>query len=282
MDWLTEPFEPAFMQRALVGGLLVVALCSVVGTWVVLRGLSFMGDALAHGVVPGIALAFVLGFSVTIGAALGALVIVLGVTVVSRRTDLPEDAGIGLLFVGMLALGVIIISRSGSFSTELTSFLFGNVLGVSDADITFLFFAAAVSAALSLLWYRPFLALAFNEQKAATLGMHPRVASVLLLALVALAVVASFQAVGSLLVFGLLIAPPATAALVVRRVPVMMVTALLVGTGAVVGGLLVSWHLDVAAGATMAASAVAIFFVVLVVRDVIRWARGLGASRIAA
>lgn len=270
MAWLSEPFEPDFMQRALVAGLLVVVLCSTVGTWVVLRGLAFIGDALAHGVVPGIALAAVVGFSTTLGAAIGAVVIILGVTVVNRRSDLREDTGIGLLFVGMLALGVIIISRQGSFSGELTSFLFGNVLAVGDGDVAFLAASTVVALAVSLVLYRPLLVLAFDERKAATLGLRPALTRLVLLALVALSVVASFSAVGSLLVFALLVAPPATAALLAHRVPVLMAAAVGFGAVAVVVGLLVSWHLSVAAGASIAASAVAGFFVVLVGRDLAR------------
>jgi ABC-type Mn2+/Zn2+ transport system permease subunit len=270
MAWLKEPFEPEFMQRALAAGLLVVVLCSVIGTWVVLRGLAFIGDALAHGVVPGIALGFVLGFNVTLGAALAAVVIVLGVSLVSRRTDLREDTGIGLLFVGMLALGVIIISREGSFSSELTSFLFGNVLAINDTDLTVLVVSVVVALLASVVLYRPFLVLAFDERKAATLGLRPGLTRVVLLALVALSVVASFSAVGSLLVFGLLVAPPATASLVVRRVPLLMVAAAGFGALAVVAGLLLSWYLDVAAGASMAACSVAEFFVVLAGRDLVR------------
>ncbi|MCZ7529501.1 MAG: zinc ABC transporter permease AztB [Acidimicrobiia bacterium] len=271
MSWLVEPFEPEFMQRALVAGLLVVVLCSVVGTWVVLRGLTFIGDALAHGVLPGIAVAFVAGFSVTLGAAMGAAVIVAGVSVVGKRTDLREDAGVGLLFVGMLALGVIIVSREGSFATEITAFLFGDVLGVDDAQLRLLAVSALVALLAVAALHRPLLALAFDERKAATLGMRPALTRTLLLILVALVVVASFQAVGTLLVFGLLVAPPATGTLVARRVPMVMVASVVFGSVAVVAGLLASWHFDVAAGASMSATAVLIFFVVLGARDTRRW-----------
>ncbi len=271
VSWLVEPFEPEFMQRALVAGLLVVVLCSVVGTWVVLRGLTFIGDALAHGVLPGIAVAFVAGFSVTLGAAMGAAVIVAGVSVVGKRTDLREDAGVGLLFVGMLALGVIIVSREGSFATEITAFLFGDVLGVDDAQLRLLAVSALVALVAVAALHRPLLALAFDERKAATLGMRPALTRTLLLILVALVVVASFQAVGTLLVFGLLVAPPATGTLVARRVPMVMVASVAFGSVAVVTGLLASWHFDVAAGASMSATAVLIFFVVLGARDTWRW-----------
>jgi manganese/iron transport system permease protein len=268
VDWLLEPFEFAFMQRALAAGLLAVLATSIVGTWVVLRGLSFLGDALAHGVLPGIALAFLWGFDVTLGALLSAVVMVVGINLVNRRARLSQDTGIGLLFVGMLALGVIIISRAPTFATDLNAFLFGNVLGVTDADLVVQAVVAVVVVVTGIVLYRAFLALAFNEDKAALLGLHPRLANVVLLSLLALAIVSSFRAVGTLLVFGLLIAPPATAALLVRRLPAMMATAVGLGALAVVVGLEISYHHDTAAGATMAGVSVALFFAVLVGREV--------------
>lgn len=267
MDWLTEPFELAFMQRALVGALLAVVTTSVVGTWVVLRGMSFIGDALAHGVLPGIALAFAWGIDLRLGALASALVVVGGVSVVTRRSRLPEDTGIGLLFVGMLALGVIIISRQGSYTGELTSFLFGDVLGVTAADIRVQAVAAAVVVVGAVVGFRAFLALSFNPDTARSLGLAPGLAHAALLGLVALAVVASFQTVGTLLVFGLLVAPPATAALVLRRVPWIMAGGAVIGALSVVVGLLASYHWDTATGASMAFVAVAAFFVVLVGRE---------------
>ncbi len=273
IDWFLDPFQYAFMQRALLGGALAAAICAVVGTWVVLRGLAFMGDALAHGVLPGIALAFLWGFDLTLGALASAAVMVAGINLVNRRGNLREDTGIGLLFVGMLALGVIIISRASTFSTELTGFLFGNVLGVTTTDLRTQAVAAVLTVAACTLLYRPFLALAFNQEKAALLGLRPRLANVVLLGLIAIAVVSSFRAVGTLLVFGLLIAPPATASLLVRRVPTMMVTAAAIGVASVALGLVLSFHYDTAAGATMAGTAVLVFFVVLAGSELTRTLR---------
>lgn len=268
MNWLLDPFEPAFMQRALLAAELAVVVSALVGTWVVLRGLSFMGDALAHGVIPGIALAVLWGFGVAIGAAASAGVMVAGITVVSRRSRLGEDTGIGLLFVGMLALGVMIISRSDAFASDVQSLLFGDVLGVDREDLWYQAGAALVVTAVVAAGYRRFLALSFNPEKAASLGLHPRAAHLVLLGLVTIAIVASFQAVGTLLVFGLLIGPPATATLVVRRVWLVMVTAIGIGSACVVSGLAISYHYDVAAGAAMAFLSVAAFFVVLAVVEV--------------
>ena len=268
MDWLTEPFRFAFMQRALVAGLLAVAMTSTIGTWVVIRGMTFVGDALAHGVLPGIAVAVLIGVDPSIGAFVAALVMVAVISLVNRQSGLSEDTGIGLLFVGMLALGVVIISRSEGFTGDLTSFLFGNPLGVSTADLRFQAIALALVLVAVVALYRPLLVLSFNETKAALLGLRPGATHLVMMLLVGLSVVASFRAVGTLMTFGLLVAPPATAILLVRRVWLVMVVAVLLGWMAVVAGLLVSYHHDTAAGATMSGLAVAFFFVVLGVREV--------------
>jgi zinc/manganese transport system permease protein len=277
VHWLTDPFSFDFMQRALAAGVLAALTTSVVGTWVILRGLAFMGDALAHGVLPGIAVALLLDLNPVAGAAVAAVVMVAAISAVHRTTRLSEDTAIGLLFVGMLALGVIIISRSGSFAVDLVAVLFGDVLGTSLADLALQGVAAALAVGGVVLFYRPLLALCFNEQKAATLGLRPRLAHLVMMGLITLAVVSSFQAVGALLVFGLLIAPPATAVLIARRVPTVMVLAAALGMVEVAAGLLLSYYLDTAAGATMSGLAVAVFFVVLVVT---RWTSA-GAGRVA-
>ncbi|MDH3259624.1 MAG: zinc ABC transporter permease AztB [Acidimicrobiia bacterium] len=267
MDWLIDPLSEPFMQRVLVGSALAVMTASLIGTWIVLRGLSFMGDALAHGVTPGIALAFALGFNLTLGAIGAAVAMTLGINLVHRKAQLREDTGIGLLFVGMLALGVIIMSRLPSFSGNLATILFGDTLGIRQEDIVVQALAAVVTLAVIVIFYRAFIVLSFNEEKAEMLGLRPSLAHLLMLSLLTLAIVTSFRAVGTLLVFALIVAPPATASLVVRRVPTMMVTAVAFGFLAVLSGLLISWHADTAAGATMAFVSVAIFFVVLALRE---------------
>jgi ABC-type Mn2+/Zn2+ transport system permease subunit len=267
IELVSEAFEPAFMQRALVAGLIAVVATSLIGTWVVLRGLAFLGDALAHGVIPGIALAVLWGFSPLLGAFIAALLMSGLVSVVSSRTTIREDTGIGLLFVGMLSLGVIIISRSRSFTTDVTSLLFGDVLGVTVADIRGQAIAAGIVLVVSIVLYRPFLALTFNRQKAFTLGMRPTLAHAALLTMLALSIVASFQAIGTLLVFGLLIGPPATASLFVRRVPAIMALSTLLGASSVLVGLLLSYHHGTAGGATIAGVSIGLFFVGLGVRE---------------
>ena len=277
MGWLTDPFHAEFMQRALLAGMLAVLASSIVGTWVVLRGLSFIGDALAHGVIPGMALAVLWGFNLTVGALLTAVVMVGGISLVNRRSRLGEDTGVGLLFVGMLALGVIIISKSRSFTTDVQSLLFGDVLGVTWGDVRLQALAAALVLVVSVLGYRAFLALSFNEAKAASLGLRPGLTHLALLGLIALAIVSSFQAVGTLLVFGLLVGPPATAALLVRRVWVCMVLSVALGWVAVGVGLVLSYRYGTAAGATMAGLSVALFFVVLLGQELARLVRPAAA-----
>lgn len=283
-ELLIEPFGAAFMQRALLAGVLAAVTCSLVGTWVVLRGLTFMGDALAHGVLPGIAVAYIMlggsDVATTIGAAVAAVVVIAGVNVVQRHSHLPEDAGIGLLFIGMLALGVMIISRGTGYFGDLLSFLFGAALGVSPGAIVVQAVAAVLALAGVVVFHRAFLALSFDERKAQGLGLQPGRARIALLALIALAVISSFRTVGNLLVYGLLIAPPATASLLARRVPAMMGTSVVVGIVSVYVGLLLSYHLDLAAGAAMAGVAVAAFFGVLtVIQTRTAWRRRGAAVR---
>lgn len=270
LEWLTDPFALGFQQRALLGGVLAGLMCAVVGTWLVLRGMSFFGDAFVHGVVPGIAAAVVLDISPLLGAAVAAVLMVLGIELVSRQTTLSEDTAIGLLFVGMLALGVVIISNVASYSGSLTTILFGDALGVTASDLLGQAILGAVVIALSILLYRPFLALSFNEQKAELLGMQPKRAHAALLFLIAAAVIGSFQAVGTLLVFGLLVGPPATAALISRTVPKMMLWAAGISVASVWFGLVLSYHLGTAASATMALVPIVVFFIVL---PVARWRR---------
>ncbi|MEE1768121.1 zinc ABC transporter permease AztB [Streptomyces sp. JV185] len=259
MEWLMGPFEVTFVQRALWGGVLVSLICALAGTWVVLRGMAFFGDAMSHGMLPGIALASLLGGNLLIGAAVSAAVMAFGVSVVGRSPRLSQDTSIGLLFVGMLSLGVIIVSRSQSFAVDLTGFLFGDVLAVRSADLAYLGGALVIALVISVLGHRPFVALAFDERKAHTLGLRPRLAHAALLALLTLAIVASFHVVGTLLVFGLLIAPPAAVLPWARRIPVIMIGAACLGASATFIGLLLSWHLRTAAGASITATAVVQF-----------------------
>jgi ABC-type Mn2+/Zn2+ transport system permease subunit len=266
MEWLLDPFALGFQQRALVGGILAGLMTSVVGTWLVLRGMSFFGDAFVHGIVPGIAAAVVFDINPLLGAAVAALVMVLAIEVVNRQTSLSEDTAIGLLFVGMLALGVVIISRLDSYSGSLTTILFGDALGVTASDLVTQSILALIVISAATLLYRPLLALSFNSEKAQLWGLQPRRTHAALLVLIAAAVIGSYQSVGTLLVFGLLVGPPATAALLSRTVPRMMITSVVISLFSVWLGLTLSYHLNTAGSATMAIVPIVIFFIVLTVK----------------
>ena len=273
MEWFLTPFELGFQQRALLGGVLAAIMASTVGTWLVLRGMSFFGDAFVHGVIPGIALAVVLDWSPLIGAAIAAGVMVAAIEWVQRHTPLGEDTSIGLLFVGMLALGVVIISQMDSYQGSLTSILFGDALGVSREDIITQFVLLAVVIGASIVLYRPLVTLSLNRNKATLLGMHPHRAHAALLVLIALAIIGSYRSVGTLLVLGLLIGPPAAASLIVRTIPWMMVTAAIIGVGSVWLGLVLSYYLGTAGSATMALIPVIVFFVILLAKRAVSWTR---------
>lgn len=278
MEWWLAPFELGFQQRALIGGVLAALMASTVGTWLVLRGMSFFGDAFVHGIIPGVAAAVVLDINPLIGAAFAALVMVFAIEMVQRRTVLSEDTSIGLLFVGMLALGVVIISRLDSYSGSLTSILFGDALGVTWSGIITQGVLLAVVLTVSTLLYRPLMALSLSRDKAELLGMRPGIAHAALLVLIALAVIGSYQAVGTLLVFGLLVGPPATASLLSRNILHMMLVAAGIGVFSVWLGLTISYHFATAASATMALVPIVLFFLVLGVKNLIQAARTPVAS----
>jgi len=270
VTWAANPFvDPftanEFMRHALVGSVLVALVCAVTGTYVVLRGLSFVGDALAHGVVPGIAVALIAGFSGVLGAAAGAAVMMGAVSLITRKSRLSSDTSIGLAFVGMLALGVIITSRSRSFVGDITRILFGELLGVSTSDLWWQFAAFVVVGAVAFVAHRPFVLMSIDDGLARTSGFSVPFFHSLMLALVGLTVVASFQSVGTLLVLGMLVAPAASGALVARRVSTMMLVAAVYGSLASYVGLLVSFHYDFAAGGSIVLTSVVLFALTAVV-----------------
>lgn len=260
MNHLVDPFaNNEFMRLALFGGILVACTCAIAGTFVVLRGLAFVGDALAHGVLPGIATALLLGFSGILGAAVGAAVMMGGVSIVTRKFRLSGDTAIGLLFVGMLSLGVVITSRSTSFVGDLARILFGELLGITTTDLAWQFAALVIVGAIACVSRRPFLLLSVDDGLARTSGFSARLFHNVMLTMVAITVIASFQTVGTLLVLGMLIAPAATGSLFARRIESMMLIAALVGSLSTYIGLLISYHYDLAAGASIVLTAVVIF-----------------------
>ncbi len=270
-DTLFGPFlDNAFMQRALLAGVLVAVLCAVVGTYVVLRGLAFIGDALAHGVLPGVAGAVIFGFSTLLGAAIGAGVMIGGVSLVTKRSKLSSDTAIGLLFVGLLAAGVVMVSSTDRLTGDIDAILFGEFLGVDATDIRVLAIALIAVGAIVTWSYRPFAVMCFDTDLARAMGYRAEVHHRLMLVLVAATIVVSFQSVGSLLVFGMLLGPAGAGALIARRIGVMMLWAAIIGSLSVYVGLLISYHWDWAAGASVVVVAVACFFMVLIVVEVNR------------
>lgn len=272
IDALIVPFDVSFISRALVAGCLAAILCSLIGTWVILRRLTFFGDVMSHGMLPGVATASLLGGNLMFGAAISALIMSAGVVWTSRKSSLSQDVSIGLQFITTLSLGVVIVSHSDSHAVDLTSFLFGDILGVRPSDIFIIAIATVLGGLTIFLFHRQFTALAFDERKAHTLELNPRFAHLLMLALIALATVVSFQVVGTLLVFGLLIGPPATAALLVQdkaSISLIMIVASLLGCAEIYLGLLISWHASTAAGATITLLSAAIFFATLLTKSAI-------------
>ncbi len=255
------------MLQALAAGVLVSIACAIAGTFVILRGLAFIGDALGHGVLPGIALAVLLGFPGIIGAAIGATVMIGGITLITQRSRLSSDTAIGLLFIGMLSLGVVIVSRSTSFSGDLTRILFGEILGIGIPAILVQLAATVIIAATAIICARPFLLLSFDPEQAEVAGFSVRLYHNVMLFMIAATVIVSFQTVGTLLVFGLLIAPAGAGALLARRIKAMMAWSMLFGILSMYFGLLISYHFNLAAGAAIILVTVVIFFIVFVMQN---------------
>ncbi|MCO5043786.1 MAG: metal ABC transporter permease [Verrucomicrobia bacterium] len=269
-DFLTlliEPFQYAFMTRALLAVVLVGIVCAVLGAFVILRGMAFMGDALSHAILPGVAA----GYLVHGGArgplfwwALGAaLLSAFGIGAISRGTRLREDTAIGIIFAGMFALGIALVSTTRSYAVDVTHILFGNVLSVSSADLwRIALFGTGALGAICLL-YKELVVLTFDAVLAATLRLPVRLLNYLLLALLALAVVLALQTVGVALVIALLVTPAATASLLTRRLPTLMVGAALIATLSGAIGLYLSYYLGIAPGPAIVLVVTALFLLTL-------------------
>lgn len=269
VDIFINPFtQNGFMVQAFLAGLLVSIACAIAGTFMILRGLAFIGDALAHGVLPGIAVAFLVGFPGILGAAIGAAFMIGGITLITQRSRLSSDTAIGLLFVGMLSLGVIIVSRSNSFSGDLTRILFGEILGITPQAVFVQLAATVVIIIIAVVCARPFLLLSFDPEQAQVAGFSSRLYHNVMLFMIALTVIVSFQTVGTLLVFGLLIAPAGAGALLARRIKAMIVWAIIFGVLSMYFGLLLSYHFNLAAGAAIILVTVAIFFIVFILQNI--------------
>ena len=278
IHWLTQPFTLEFMQRALIASLIVGVVCSVLGCFVVLRAMAFLGDALAHAILPGVAIAYLLGANLLAGALVAALVVAVGIGLFSRRGAVKEDTAIGILFAAALALGVVLISTVRSYAVDLTHILFGNVLGVSAGDLWLTGILAAAVLATVFLLYKEFLLASFDPVLAHTLGRRPELLRFVMLILLALTVVVSLQTVGVGLVAAMLVTPAATAYLLTRRLSRMMALSAVVGAASSVAGLYFSYYLNVASGAAVVLTATVVFMVAFVAAP----QRGLIARRLAA
>lgn len=247
------------MQRGLLAALLVGIVCAVIGCYVVLRSMAFLGDALAHAVLPGVAIAYLLGGNLTLGALVAAIVVALGISFFSREGAVKEDTAIGILFTAALALGVALISSIRTYAVDLSHILFGNVLGVSTADLWLLAVIGGGVLLVILLAYKPFLLISFDPVLATTLRLRVGFYRSLMFVLLALTIVASLQTVGVGLVAAMLVTPAATAFLLTRRLPTMMLLAAIIGALASVIGLYVSYYLNLASGAVIVLTATAFF-----------------------
>ncbi len=264
IDWINDPWQFEFMRRALLAGALVAMASSVVGAFVVIKGLAFLTDAVAHTSLAGAAIAFLAGggsVAISLGAAVAAGATAIGVSILTRAR-LREDTAIGLLFAALFAFGILLISRARNYTLELSSFLVGNILTVPSEDIIVMGALAGVVLIVMVIFYREMLFVAYDPTMAAAAGIPVPLVQTGLMVLVALAAVAAFRLVGVVLVMAMLVAPAATAALVVRRVPLIMVGGAVFGILSVVVGLYASFHADVAAGPAIVVTSVAFFLIV--------------------
>ena len=259
IDWITEPLRYQFMQRAMVEVVLMGAVTGAVGAYVVLRGLSFIGDALSHAIFPGIVIAYLLGHSVFIGAMAFGVLTSVGITVVATNRRLKEDSAIGVMFAGTFALGIVLISSSDNFTRDLASFLFGNVLGATMTDIWVSAGAGLVVVLFLILFHRELLIVSFDRVAGESMGIKVFWIDLLLLLMITLTIVISLRAVGNILVVAMLVTPAATARLLTDRLPMMIALSSAIGVMSGVGGLLISFHADIAAGGTIVLVATGIF-----------------------
>jgi manganese/iron transport system permease protein len=257
--YLTDPWASEFMVRSLLALTMVSIVCAVMGSFVVVKGMAFIGDALAHASFGGVAAAFVLGGSIYLGAAVAAILTSLGIVFVSRRAGLRFDTAIGVLFVGAFALGILIISRQEGYIVDLFSFVFGNVLGVGRDDLLLIAVVGAGVLVLVAVFYKELLFTAYDPSMAAAAGLPVATMQYGLLGLIALTIVIALKAVGIVLVVAMLVTPAATAQLLVRRLHLMMAVGACVGVVSSLVGLYLSYHADVAASAAVVLTATVLF-----------------------
>jgi ABC-type Mn2+/Zn2+ transport system permease subunit len=263
---LLDPFSHAFMLRGLWAALLVGVVCPVLGAYVVLRGMAFFGDALAHIILPGVVIAFLLGWPLAVGALIVGIGAALGIGAISRRSEIREDAAIGVVFAGAFALGVALLSAQRSYAVDLTHILFGDLLGVSTADLLLLSGLGLAVLLAVFAFYKEFLVLSFDPVLATTLRLPVRFLNNLLLVLLAVVIVISLQAVGVALVLAMLVTPASTAQLLTRRLRGMMLAGVIIGSLSAVLGLYLSYYGNIASGPAIVLVETVVFFVVFALR----------------
>jgi len=259
MAWFVDPLQFSFFVRALIAAVVVGVVCSVLGTYVVLRGMAFLGDALAHTILPGVVIAFLLGWPLAVGALIVGVLAALGIGVLTERGALKEDTAIGVIFAGLFSLGIALLSTSGNYTLDLAHFLFGNLLGVSQNDLWVIGGLGAVVLLTIYAFYKEFLVLSFDPVLAATLRLPAKFLRYLLLILIAVTIVTALQVVGIALMLAMFVTPAATASLLTRRLPSMMAVAAGIGAFSGIAGLYASFYLNVASGAAVVLIASLIF-----------------------
>ena len=264
LDLITEPLGFAFMQRALLASGLAAIVCAVVGTFVVLKGLAFMGDAVAHSSLTGMSVAFLFGGNVFWGALAWAVPASLVITLISRKASLRLDTAIGIIFAGGFALGIILISRANNYTADLFGFLFGNVLGASWNEVALIGIIAGLVLLVLLIFYKELLFTSYDATVAAASGIPVRFIYYLLPVLVAITTVASLKAVGIVLVLALLVTPAAAGNLLARRLPAIMATSVAVALLSTISGLYLSFYLDLPSGPSIVMVATGLFALALV------------------
>ena len=273
ISWLTEPFSFAFMQRALVASVIVGVVCAVIGCYIVLRSMAFLGDALAHSILPGVAVAYLVGVNLLAGALVAGLLVAVGISFVSRAGTIKEDTAIGIFFAAALALGVVLISTMRTYAVDLTHVLFGNVLGVTNADLWITGGLGLLVLLLVLFLYKKLLVVSFDPILGRTLGLNIHWLRTGLFLMLAATIVVALRTVGVALVAAMLVTPPAAAYLLTRRLPVMMLVSAAIGVVSSVVGLYASYYLNVSSGGAIVLVATAIFVIAFLFapRDGIAW-----------
>jgi len=265
MNWLTEPFQYGFMQNGLLAALLVGLNCAVIGVYVVLRRMAFIGDALAHTVLPGIVVAYLNQWNLYGGALVAGVLTALGIGWLSRRQEVREDTAIGVLFTAMFALGILLMSTVRSFR-DLTHILFGNILGVTTADLWLIVVVSGVVVTALFLFHKELELTSFDITHAEVIGLRADWVRYGLLVLLALTVVTGIQAVGVVLTSALLVTPAAAASLLTNRLPRMMLLATFIAGLSAFGGLYASYYFSVASGAAIVLTCTACFGVAWLLR----------------